>query len=321
MTTLAPTGHRGTPPTELLTELRSVLPGADSDPHAVLDAWDLRPLTGGRNNHVYAWTGPGGEICIKLYRKNDERRRIEREWHALNTLAQHSTTTFTPTPLCTPTPLWRDEHPDQPAIGMSLVPGTPITNLPDIGPALKALAFATQAMQAVPLAGPLATLNRIDSAQHYLTRITQTWPQQLADVPDEPLTRDMLKLLHRWQQLGDADTLAHPAPQVFSRGDSNLLNWHHDGTNIYCVDFEFAGHSDVAFDAADHIEHISAREVPDQTWHILEADLGIDKHNQTRFQAARRTIALRWLAVLWKQRTRRATDFAAQLQRAKTLID
>ncbi len=68
-----------------------------------------------------------------------------------------------------------------------------------------------------------------------------------------------------------------------------------DGT----ANFEFSGRSDIAFDAADQIEHISSRAVPDHTWHDLEANLGVDHHNRQRFHAAQRTCALRWLAVLW----------------------
>ncbi len=88
-----------------------------------------------------------------------------------------------------------------------------------------------------------------------------------------------------------------------------------------CVDFEFSGRSDVAFDAADQIEHISSRAIPDGAWRELEANLGVDHHNRQRFHAAQRTCALRWLAVLWKQRQRRAEEFTAQLDRVRLLQD
>ncbi|MEO7194235.1 MAG: hypothetical protein ABIZ05_05340 [Pseudonocardiaceae bacterium] len=106
---------------------------------------------------------------------------------------------------------------------------------------------------------------------------------------------------------------------MFSRGDANLLNWLHDGDTARCVDFEFSGRSDVAFDAADQIEHISSRAIPDDTWRELEANLGVDHHNRRRFEAARRTCALRWLAVLWKQRHRRVREFTVQLDRVRRL--
>lgn len=313
MTTLGTDRHRSAP-ADLLTELRAARTNGPDQLAPVLDAWGLRPLTGGRNNDVFAWSGPDSEICIKVYRKADQRRRVEREWHALTVLAQHTASD------CAPIPLWLDDRADQPALGMSLIPGTPIPDLVDITGALKALAEATRAMQTIPLAEPLASLDRIDSAEHYITRLTDVWPQQLAEHADDPLTPDMLALLRQWERGGDADTLARSVPMVFSRGDSNLLNWHHDGDRIFCVDFEFAGRSDVAVDAADHIEHISARDIPDDTWRMLEADLGVDHHNRARFDAAQRTIALRWLAVLWKQRTRRVDEFTTQLGRVRSLF-
>ncbi|GAA2332973.1 hypothetical protein GCM10010170_012110 [Dactylosporangium salmoneum] len=39
----------------------------------------------------------------------------------------------------------------------------------------------------------------------------------------------------------------------------------------------------------------------------------------TQFEAAQRTCALRWLAVLWKQRDRRAAEFLRQLDRVRLL--
>jgi len=42
--------------------------------------------------------------------------------------------------------------------------------------------------------------------------------------------------------------------------------------------------------------------------------------DQRRFEAAQRTCALRWLAVLWKQRDTRTEEFTSQLDRARRLI-
>lgn len=298
-------------PTALLTELRRSRPAGGAPYQQTLNTWGLRPLTGGRNNHVYSWTGSDTPICIKVYRL-DDRQRAQREWRALTLLAYHGAD-------YAPTPLWIDEASDQPAIGMSLLPGHPLLEVEDTTTALKALAEITRAIQDIPLSEPLATWDRIDSAEHYLTRLTELWPRQLAEHPTDPHTGDMLTLLRRWQERGDAHTLTRPARPVFSRGDSNLLNWLHDGHTVRCVDFEFSGRSDIAFDAADQIEHISSRAIPDNTWHELEANLGIDHHNRHRFHAAQRTCALRWLAVLWKQRHRREQEFTVQLHRVHQL--
>jgi thiamine kinase-like enzyme len=131
----------------------------------------------------------------------------------------------------------------------------------------------------------------------------------------------MLTLLRQWQDSGDATTLSHPTTAVYSRGDANLLNWHHHDNQTYVVDFEYSGHSDIAVDAADHIEHISARTIPDHIWTNTEAAIGINQTNRTRFNAAQRTIALRWLAVLWKQRHKRTLEFITQHRRVHALFN
>ncbi len=146
-----------------------------------VEHWGLWPLAGGRNNEVYSWAGPETPICIKLYTL-DERRRAQREWHALTLLAQYGAD-------YAPAPLWIDEASEAPAIGMSLLPGRPLPDVEDVTVALKALAEITRAVcRKSPLNPPLATWDRIDSVEHYLAHVTELWPQQLADHPNDPLT-------------------------------------------------------------------------------------------------------------------------------------
>lgn len=298
-----------TAPTDLLSALRTARAAGADTLAATLDEHGLHALDGGRNNDVFAWTASTPPICIKLYTKTD-RQRVEREWHGLTHAASLGNA---------PTPLWLDEDTEQPALGMTLLPGSPILDVLDPAAAITSLATTTRALQSIPLTEPLASLERIDSIGHYITRLTDLWPGQLADATDDPHTPNMLAVLHRWENSSDAELLAQPATHVYSRGDANLLNWLHDGQTIYVADFEFSGFSDVAVDAADHIEHISARVIPDYIWANAEADLGITPDNRARFDAAQRTIALRWLAVLWKQRTTRVAEFTAQHERVRVL--
>ncbi|MFJ6020532.1 aminoglycoside phosphotransferase family protein [Nocardiopsis alba] len=302
------------PPTGLLNELRDARTGGETRLKDVLENHGLRTLTGGLQNSVYAWEDPdNGPICIKLYTRENHRRRVEREWAALTLLAEHGVGDV-------PRPLWLDDDSDLPAIGMSLVAGTPLLESADREAALRGLAHATRRMQNVPLSGLLADVERVDSGSHYLLRLTEGWPRLLAEHEDDPLTRDMRALLTAWHDSGDAELVREKAtPAVFSRGDSNLLNWLRDGDRSPCVDFEYSGHSGVSFDAADLIEHISAREIPDSTWIALLPDLGVTAADRHRFLAAQRTCALRWLAVLWKQRHNRAARFAAQHARVRLL--
>ncbi|RDI34695.1 phosphotransferase family enzyme [Lentzea flaviverrucosa] len=300
----APSGTRHTVPGALLADLRGARHSHPGELAAVLASWSLRPLTGGRNNDVYAWDG----ICVKLYRRTD-RNRVEREWHGLRHVAELGVA---------PRPLWFDEHPSRPALGMTLVPGSPADEGVFPPALLTDLAGATRAMQALPLTEPLAAMARVDSIARYVARLTDEWPVQLSEAPGDEHTPQMLTLLRRWRAGNDACLLAQPAPKVFSRGDANLLNWLHHHTGLHVVDFEFAGFSDPAVDAADHVEHISACHVPDACWFPLTEAFG--DRDRARFDAARRTIALRWLAVLWKQRGHRPHEFLRQLDRVRTLL-
>ncbi len=199
---------------------------------------------------------------------------------------------------------------------------TPIPDLANPAEGLGGLVETWRRFERIPFAGPLAAFERVDSAAHYVRRIVDIWPKQLAEQPlGDALTRDLQRLLDRWWQDGDRAVLAEPQPVVLSRGDANLLNWLHDPTRgtTGCVDWEFAGGSDPAFDVADLVEHISARQISDDAWSKLVPQLSTAPSPSQRFNAAQRTCALRWLAVLWKQRASRTEEFSVQLDRVRRL--
>jgi hypothetical protein len=252
-------------------------------------------------------------VCVKVYRV-DDRHRAEREWLSLAFLSGHQA-------VSAPAPLWADPDPGQPAIGMTLVPGRPFPETGDRQGPLRALAAVQRQYAELPLPGELAAMERVDSASHYVRRITGIWAPVIKSHSRDALTRDLLQILSEWEDSGDAAVLAEPARRIFSRGDSNLLNWLWDGTSIRVVDYEFAGYSDLAFDCADLTEHISSRQtgIDDQAWAEVVSLAGLSSGDQRRFQAAQRTCALRWLAVLWKQRENRTEEFAGQFDRVRRL--
>jgi Ser/Thr protein kinase RdoA (MazF antagonist) len=182
---------------------------------------------------------------------------------------------------------------------MSFLPGRPFPETGDRREPLRALAGVQRQYAELPLHGELGTLERIDSVLHYVRRITGIWAPVIRSHPGDALTRDLLQTLSRWEDSGDAAILAEPARRIFSRGDSNLLNWLWDGSRIGVVDYEFAGYSDLAFDCADLTEHISSRQagIDDQAWAETVSLAGLGAQGQRRFEAAQRTRALRWLAV------------------------
>ncbi len=76
-----------------------------------------------------------------------------------------------------------------------------------------------------------------------------------------------------------------------------------------------------SYGRADLTEHISCRQagIGDRAWAEIVCLAGLSGGDQRRFEAAQRTCALRWLAVLWKQRDRRAEEFTRQLDRVRGL--
>jgi aminoglycoside phosphotransferase (APT) family kinase protein len=303
----------GNAPYDVLAVLRAHANGAAEGEDELL-AIGAQPLSGGRNNAAYRWNSSDGPVCVKIYRV-DERLRAEREWLSLTFLSGYQAGS-------TPLPLWADPHPGQPAIGMSFVAGRPFPETGERREPLRALAGVQRQYAELPLHGELGTLERIDSASHYVRRITGIWAPVIRSYLTDALTRDLLQILSRWEDGGDSAVLAEPARRIFSRGDSNLLNWLWDGSRVGVVDFEFAGYSDLAFDCADLAEHISSREagIDDQAWAEVTGLAGLGGEDHRRFEAARRTCALRWLAVLWKQRDTRTEEFTSQLDRARRII-
>ena len=74
-----------------------------------------------------------------------------------------------------------------------------------------------------------------------------------------------------------------------------------------------------SYGCADLTEHSNCRQagIDGQERAEIICLAGIGDRHQGRFEAAQRTCALRWLAVLWKQRDRRAEEFTSQLGRVR----
>lgn len=76
--------------------------------------------------------------------------------------------------------------------------------------------------------------------------------------------------------------LSEVGPAVVGHGDPNLANYLWDGVRVRVVDFEDAGRSDVAYELATLVEHLSARG--------LDAEAFCDRFevDPVRLRAARR---------------------------------
>lgn len=102
-----------------------------------------------------------------------------------------------------------------------------------------------------------------------------------------------------WVGSADASRLgAGGAAPVLAHADGNLANFLWDGRRCRVVDFEDAGVSDRAFEAADVAEHVSGQLAGVLDGDALLAHIGLDAAEVERAHQARRLMALYWLIML-----------------------
>lgn len=270
----------------------------------------IQRLAGGMNNAVYRVQLADQPVCVKLY-KIDERQRAEREWQALCWLAERGLGIV-------PQPLGFSPDPELPAVVMEFVPGVSLSDqqpgsrgVAALAATLKQFYALTPEISAYPhtvLGTPLGLMQRVES-----------WLSQLADRTDEPLVAQILATAAQWDSKADRTILAMPAPLVFSRGDPNLANCLWDGQRVRCVDLEYSGWSDVAFDLADLIEAQPSRHISDPVWERFIDSFALHDTAQRRLSAARRLCAVFWISLLWRRWERGEPvehELAAQIRRA-----
>jgi Phosphotransferase enzyme family len=298
------------PPAEILSLLRAHAAGTAGDD--ALHDIRARPLAGGHRNAVYELTSSNSPVAVKIYKK-DDRLLDKREWLSLTLLCEHR-------PGTAPRPLWTDPRPQQPATGMTIIPGHACPAEADQPTYAGAIVTTVLELAELPLHGGLSLMPRAKGPAHYTRSLTSKWHSELTGRPQDALTRDLLRLFSQWADGEDAKTLTALTPRTFSHGDGNIDNWLWDGQQLRCIDFEFAGWSDIAFDLADIVEHVSARAISDNAWEAAIDRADLHGSAQSRYAAGSRTCALRWLAALWRQREQRANEFETQLDRTRSLI-
>jgi hypothetical protein len=105
-------------------------------------------------------------------------------------------------------------------MGMILLTCRPFLETGDREGPLRALDAVQRQYAELPLPGELAGLERVDSAAHYIRRITNIWAPVIKSHFRDALTRDLLQILSEWEDSGDTPVLTEPARRIFSRGDS-----------------------------------------------------------------------------------------------------
>lgn len=259
----------------------------------LIEQLHIYPLQGGLNNSLFVLDDDITRQCIKLYQV-DDRRRAEREWRSLSLLHQCNVHVA-------PQPFWCDLLSDVPSVGMEYIDGVPLSQRSVGSYEILCLAKTLQQLYTITperCEYPYAAVGR---ACERLEKL-RIWSQQLDTFELHPLGPTIRDLLHQWPIDKDAAILCLPAPPVFSSGDPNLANCLWDGCTVHCVDFEYAGWSDLGFELADLLEGLFARQIPDTYWELFLEQFDIAAPDiQSRFSSARRLCVMYWIFLLWNR--------------------
>ncbi|MBE1467567.1 hypothetical protein [Kibdelosporangium phytohabitans] len=280
----------------------------------------LRRLPWGMEDRCYAWTVPpstpdatGPDLCLKLY--TDNPGRAWTEVRALQYLPEVAA-------IDTPKFLWHDSDRPIPATVMGLLPGAPISAIhAPTAALLESIVTVVQGVQRLPL-GPLENRPRADSPLSYARGLAEQWPTQLAASRDDE-SRVVLKLVTSWRHdFDDTQILNRPVDEVLSPGSANLGCWLWDdqANTVHLIDWSGAGRSDLASDAADRVEHPTARRFSDEQRAEVLPALGVDATTRDRFQAAQRVAAMHWLRRRWRSRTELPLQLISQCDRVRALL-
>ncbi|NUT23358.1 MAG: phosphotransferase [Hamadaea sp.] len=213
------------------------------------------------------------DVLVKRYASWDRGEHV-REWTVLSEVARS-------VPDLVPRLIESGVDDDPPWLSMTVLPGEPMSGpLDDVR--LAALEVALRRLWSVPV-GSLP-LRRFDPAY-----CCEEVRHRLVGAP-RPVGI-----------AGEAYDVAlglRPLPAsppgtalVVGHGDPNLANYLWDGVRVRVVDFEDAGSSDVAYELATLVEHLSARDVDAELFCARFVDLGVD--------GDRLLLARMWWAAFW----------------------
>lgn len=301
-------------PAALASALRRQVAGAAlAEDRATLTEFGVAPITGGFNNHVFAAEIDGRLLCLKIHRM-DDRWRDWREWQALTLLHRHL-------PGLAPEPYGYDTTAPPDIVAMARLDGVSLGGERPTPTQLDALFAALTALHELRPGPPLPPLLDAAGTPAIIGSRVMTWAYDSATEPPYPEIEAARDLARRWLAV-EGQVFERSTPSEFSRGDPNLANclWH--AGRLRLIDFEYSGWNERAFELADHVEHIAARCLPDDDWLTLVERFRLSRGEWTRFEAARRLLALFWCLLL-APRLAAGTEpperFAAQFERARRL--
>ncbi len=222
-----------------------------------------------------------------------DRGEADREWACLVLLAEHA-------PGVAPTPLRRETVDGGPVVVMERLPGEPLGGSPLTPAQTTSLGQALRRMYDVPLeAAHAAELGERTYGPTTHAGMVAEWlsdSYDLAQCRDPETVQRAVDAALTW--LVDPDHLPEPHLSVMGISDLNPANVLWDGETCRLVDFEDGGLTDLAYELADHVEHIAGRLTGVFDVGALVAAVGLSVDERRRMAAYRPLWAAFWLAML-----------------------
>ncbi|NUP64031.1 MAG: aminoglycoside phosphotransferase family protein [Nonomuraea sp.] len=244
-----------------------------------------------------------GDVVTKRY-IDDKPGAAEREWRALNLLAEHA-------PGLAPEPIAYEAG----VVQMTRIDGAPLRGLAVRDACVAAMAEAlTELYEAVP-PDVLATVPvrpwQVEAVTDWVGQRVAAWR------PRDPLADRAVKEGARWLAAWRPGTSG--TSPVFGAGDGNLANFLWDGARVRIVDFEDSGRSDLAFELAELSEHVSM-------WVDGEVEIAhrfeLSGQEERRLRDCRKLHSLTWLFLLSHDSPRNPPGtFARQVERVLRTLD
>jgi Ser/Thr protein kinase RdoA (MazF antagonist) len=232
----------------------------------------------------------GDQTVLKRY-LSWSRGEPSREWRCLELLARLA-------PGLAPRPLEQQTIDGVPEIVMSRLPGTPLGDEPLTDDQVAAVAAAMRTMQGLPP----EHISRLDVRISGLASMVETvggWAETV-DPRDAPaMVVEAYGAGVRWLRGAGPVLTQNPSRAVLANADGNLGNYLWDGSRCRIVDFEDGGLSEVAYEVADLVEHLSASLTGLVDAVALIDSLDLTRAERRRVLECRRLFAIFWLLMLW----------------------
>ncbi|WP_165978331.1 aminoglycoside phosphotransferase family protein [Actinomadura darangshiensis] len=252
------------------------------------------------------------DVVIKRYR-SWEHRQQEREWSALELLDEHASG-------LAPTPVSARLTADPPEVVMSRLPGRPLDGPVSSEQAGAVAAAVVRLQESIPRR-VLADLPPRAGHPVELLEQVRGWCSKASSAESHPVAAKALTAGTDWAHRPGLTELLHRTDRpVFGTGDGNLSNYLWDGSEVRLVDFEYSGRSDRAYELAEAIEHISAREDGGVDLAAAFEQVELEASEAARSRECRRLLALFWLLRILGTRPDRSPVLIRQAERLLSLL-